>query len=51
LAAEIEDDYAAEFGVGALVVLLHLRSDGHCPPLVRVARAYGSKAAASRRTP
>jgi hypothetical protein len=31
LAAEVENDYAAEFGVGALLMLLHLRSAGHCP--------------------
>src|SRR5216684_2840423 len=33
LAAEIENDYAAAFGVRAFVlVLLHLGSAGHCPP-------------------
>src|SRR6266851_701635 len=33
LAAEIENDYAATFGVRAFVlVLLHLGSAGHCPP-------------------
>jgi hypothetical protein len=37
LAAEVENDYAAAFGIGAFVVvllLLHLRSARHCPPLI-----------------
>jgi len=33
LTAEIENDYAAAFGVGAFVMLLHLDSAGHCPPV------------------
>src|SRR6266478_5742772 len=39
LAAEIEDDYAAAFGVGAFVMLLHLDSAGHCPPISWIAKA------------
>src|ERR1700738_806099 len=32
LAAEVENDYAAELGVGPLVLLLHLDSAGHLSP-------------------
>src|SRR6266852_2524446 len=32
LAPEVENDYAAAFGVRALVVRLHLSSGGHCLP-------------------
>jgi hypothetical protein len=36
LAAEVEDNYAAAFRVGAFVVVLHLDSAGHCAPMVTV---------------
>jgi len=36
LATEIENDYAAAFGVGAFVMLLHLDSAEHCPPVATV---------------
>ncbi len=35
LAAEVKNDHAAKLGIRALLLLLlHLRSAGHCPPLI-----------------
>src|ERR1700675_4224236 len=40
LAAEVENDYAAQLGVRALVVfLLQLGSAGHCPPVLSITKA------------
>jgi len=54
LAAEVENDHAAEFGVGALVVLLHLCRGGHCAPLLLCCLCFrlesGSKTAALQKT-
>jgi hypothetical protein len=51
LAAEVENDYATKFGGGALVMLLlHLRSAGHCPP-VEKALLVSPKSARLRRRP